>query len=86
MYTVNIKCNTYLDVVGIATYTLDLENSVMVLENVMFAPGMRHNLVSVPALLKNGLKVRIYNNRVSIGKDKKVYAMGKYDADHEFKL
>lgn len=79
--------NTYLDVVGIGSYRLDLGDSVMVLKNVMFAPGMRRNLVSVPALLKNGLEVRFYNNRVSIGKDKKVYAMGKYEPDHElFKL
>ena len=79
--------NTYLDVVGIGTYKLDLEDSVMFLKNVMFAPSMRRNLVSVPALLKNGLEVRFYNKRVSIRKDKKIYAMGKYEPDHElFKL
>ena len=55
---------------GIGTYRLDLEDGVMILNNVMFAPGMRRNLVSVPALLKNGLEVRFYNNWVSIGKDK----------------
>lgn len=55
----------------------------MMLKNLMFAPSMRHNLVSVLALLKNGLEVRFYHNRILIGKDK-MYAMGKYKPDHEF--
>lgn len=37
--------NTYLDVIGIGTYMLVLEYSVMILKNVMFAPGMRRNLL-----------------------------------------
>ena len=79
--------NTYLNVVGIGTYRLDLEDNVIVLKNVMFAPGMRRNLSFVLAILKNWLEVCFYNNIVSMGKDKKVYAMGNCKPDHElFKL
>ena len=79
--------NTYLEVVGIGTYKLDVGNSIMVLKNVLYAPGMRRNLISVHALTKNGLEVRFYNGRVSIGRDKKVFAMGRLEPDHElFKL
>ena len=36
--------NTYLEVVGIGTYKLDVRNSIMVLKNVLYAPGMRRHL------------------------------------------
>ena len=55
----------------------------MVLKEVFYAPGIRRNLISVPALLKKGLEVRFYNNRVSIRKDKKVFAMGKFVPEHD---
>ena len=66
--------NTYLNVEGVGSYRLDLGNSIMILKDVFYAPWIRHNLISVPALIKNGLEVRFYNKRVYIGKDKKVLA------------
>lgn len=59
--------NTYLDMVGIGAYRLDLDNSAMVPKNMIFVPGLMHNLIYVSAQLK----MRFYNNRILIGKDKK---------------
>src|SRR5262249_8982089 len=75
--------NTYLEVEGVGTYRLDLGDTGMVLQNVFYAPAIRRNLISVPALVKNKLEVRFYNNRVSIEKDKEVLAMGKFVPEHD---
>ncbi|XP_020264238.1 uncharacterized protein LOC109840129 [Asparagus officinalis] len=64
--------NTYLDVEGISSYRLDLGDNILVLKDVFYAPGIRRNLISVPSLMKKGLEVKFYNNRVSIGKNNKV--------------
>ena len=75
-----MKNNTYLNVVGIDTCRLDFEDNMMIPKIVMFVPSTRCNH-------ENGLEVYFYNNIVSIGKGKKLYAMGKYELDHElFKL
>ena len=68
---------------GVGSYRLDLENNVMILKDVFHAPSIKCNLISVPALMKKGLEVRFYNKRVSIGKDGKVFAMGKFVLEHD---
>lgn len=73
---------TYLDVVGVGTYKLDLGDSIMVLKDVSFVPRIRRNLIYVPALTRNGLEVRFYNDIFLIEKDNEVFAMGKYEPEH----
>ena len=75
--------NTYLDVEGVDSYRLDLEDSIMILKDVFYAPGIRRNLIFVPALIKNGLEVRFYNKRVFIGKDNEVLVMGVFVPEHD---
>lgn len=36
-----------------------------------------------PCTDKNGLEIYFYNGTISIGKDKKVFAMGRLEHDHE---
>ena len=78
-----MKNNTYLDVEGFGSYRLDLGDSIMILKDVFYALGIRHNLISVPVFIKNGLEVCFYNKCVSIGKDKKVLAIGMYVPEHD---
>ena len=75
--------NTYLDVEGVDSYRLDLGDNIMILKDVFYTPGIRCNLIFVSALKKNGLEVRFYNKRVSIGKDKKVLTMGVFVPEHD---
>lgn len=78
---------TGLDVVGFGTYKLDLGNSTLVLKDVLFIPVIRHNLNSVPAFIKNGMKVQFCDNKFSIGKDNEVFDVGIYEPVHGlFKL
>ena len=75
--------NTYLDVEGVGSYRLDLGDNIMILKDAIYAPGIRRNLISVLLLIKNDLEVHFYNKRVSIGKDKKVLAMGVFVQEHD---
>jgi hypothetical protein len=72
---------------GIGTYLLDLGDSIMILKGILYAPSIKENLIFISTLMKKGLEVRFYNNRVSLGKDKKVFAMRNYVLGHDlFKL
>ena len=78
-----MRNNIYLDVEGVGSYRLDMGDSIMILKDVFYAPSIRCNLISVLALINNGLEVCFYNKRVSIGKDKKVLAMGVFVSEHD---
>ena len=78
---------THLDVVGVGTYKLNLKDNLLVLKDVLFVPGIRRDLISVPALSKKGLVVHFYDNKFSISKDNEIFATGYYEPEHGlFKL
>lgn len=78
---INMENNIYLDVKGIDSCRLDLDNTV-VLKDVFYVLDIRRNLIYVSVYLKKGLEVIFHNNRVSIRKDKKEFSMDKFVPKH----
>ena len=58
--------NTYVNVLGEGDCKINNSKSTIVLKNVLFAPNIRRNLVSVSVLQKKGFET--INGVVTIGK------------------
>ena len=72
-----MRNNTYCDVLGIGTVRISLpgQNNLL-LTDVLYAPNMRRNLLSVPRLDDKGFEVRFRSSKVSIGKHGRILAWG----------
>ncbi|KAM1386317.1 hypothetical protein ACFX2F_032787 [Malus domestica] len=75
--------NTYVDVLGEGDCKINNSKSTTVLKNVMLAPNIRRNLVTVSVLEKKGFKTKFMNGDVTIGK--KGYIYHKNEALDKFK-
>lgn len=52
-----MKNNTYNDVIGIESYQLNVERTIINLNDVMYIFKMRKNLLSIPALTEKEFEV-----------------------------
>ncbi|KAM1500447.1 hypothetical protein ACFX10_023002 [Malus domestica] len=68
--------NTYVDVLGEGDCKIKNSKSTIVLKNVLFAPNIRRNLVSVSVPEKKGFETRFMNGAVTIGKKGYIYIRG----------
>uniref|UniRef100_A0A2N9F562 Reverse transcriptase Ty1/copia-type domain-containing protein n=1 Tax=Fagus sylvatica TaxID=28930 RepID=A0A2N9F562_FAGSY len=60
--------NTYSDVLGEGKCKFSIGDSVIVLNNVLYVPSVRRNLISVPVLDEKGFEVKMKYDRVFISK------------------
>uniref|UniRef100_A0A2N9G0N8 CCHC-type domain-containing protein n=1 Tax=Fagus sylvatica TaxID=28930 RepID=A0A2N9G0N8_FAGSY len=60
--------NTYGDVLGEGKCKFSIGDSVIVLNNVLYVPSVRRNLISVPVLDEKGFEVKMKSGRVFISK------------------
>ncbi|KAF3790622.1 hypothetical protein EJ110_NYTH16182 [Nymphaea thermarum] len=60
--------NSYCDIMGVGSYQLNVGDISVVLNEVLYVPSMRRNLVSVPALTGKGFEVRFVPKKVTMGK------------------
>uniref|UniRef100_A0A2N9IS84 Retrovirus-related Pol polyprotein from transposon TNT 1-94-like beta-barrel domain-containing protein n=1 Tax=Fagus sylvatica TaxID=28930 RepID=A0A2N9IS84_FAGSY len=61
--------NTYSDVLGEGKCKFSIGDSVIVLNNVLYVPSVRRNLISIPVLDEKGFEVKMKSGRVFISKD-----------------
>lgn len=92
-YRIYMGNDAYTEVQAIGTYKLNVGTYNIVLTEVLYAPGMRRNLISVPMLVKKGYDVRFYRQQklgfltVTIGKHGQALVRGALDPGHDlFKL
>lgn len=64
--------NTYIDVLGEGDCKLSCNGTNVILKNVLYAPTIRRNLISVAMLEKKGFEVRFKTGVVTIGKEGRV--------------
>uniref|UniRef100_A0A2N9FK26 CCHC-type domain-containing protein n=1 Tax=Fagus sylvatica TaxID=28930 RepID=A0A2N9FK26_FAGSY len=60
--------NTYSDVLGEGRCKFSIGDSVIILNNVLYVPSVRRNLISVPVLDEKGFEVKMKSGRVFISK------------------
>jgi hypothetical protein len=60
--------NTYSDVFGVGRCKFSNGDSIIVLNNVLYVPSVRKNLISVLVLDEKGFEVKIKSDRVFISK------------------
>ena len=63
-----MRNNTYNDVLGEGRCKSSIGDSVIVLNNVLYVPTVRRNLISVPVLDEKGFEVKMKSGRVFIKK------------------
>ena len=63
-----MRNNTYNDVLGEGRCKSSIGDSVIVLNNVLYVPTVRRNLISVPVLDEKGFEVKMKFGRVFIKK------------------
>ena len=63
-----MRNNTYNDVLGEGRCKSSIGDSVIVLNNVLYVPTVRRNLISVPMLDEKGFEVKMKSGRVFIKK------------------
>ncbi|KAL4187362.1 hypothetical protein AMTRI_Chr09g38660 [Amborella trichopoda] len=69
--------DTYCDVLGVGTFKLCLPGGTnLLLTDILYAPNIRRNLISVPRLDDKGYKIRFKSGRVTIGKHSIVLMYG----------
>ena len=69
--------NTYCDVLDIGTVKIMIPRERnLYLSNVLFAPTMRRNLISIPCLDEKGFEIRFHFGKVSIGKHGRILMWG----------
>ncbi|KAK0606530.1 hypothetical protein LWI29_000218 [Acer saccharum] len=68
--------NTYVDVLGEGDCKIISKTSTIILKNVLYAPSIRRNLVSVSVLEKKGFEIRFKSGLVTIGKNDIVLLKG----------
>ncbi|KAF3787757.1 Retrovirus-related Pol polyprotein from transposon TNT 1-94 [Nymphaea thermarum] len=79
--------NFYRDVLGIGAYRLNVGGISVVLNEVLYVPSMRRNLVSVPALTGKGFEVRFIPRKITVGKHGRFMFGEKFVKEHGmFKL
>ncbi|KAL4199023.1 hypothetical protein AMTRI_Chr03g49100 [Amborella trichopoda] len=69
--------DTYYDVLGVGTFKLCLPGETnILLTDTLYAPNMRHNLISVPRLDGKGYEIRFRSGQVTIGKHSRALVYG----------
>ena len=63
-----MRNNTYNDVLGEVKCKFSIGDSVIVLNNVLYMPSIRRNLISIPVLDEKGFEVKMKSGRVFISK------------------
>lgn len=59
---VKLGDNKVVNIEGTGTVTISIEGKGKLINDVHFAPGLAHNLISVGQLIENGLKVEFDDN------------------------
>ena len=69
--------NSYCDVLGTGTIQIQLKGgNNLILTDVLCAPNMRKNLISVPQLDKKGFGTRFVSGKVTVGRKKNILFIG----------
>uniref|UniRef100_A0A2N9EP82 Integrase catalytic domain-containing protein n=1 Tax=Fagus sylvatica TaxID=28930 RepID=A0A2N9EP82_FAGSY len=74
--------NTYSDVLGEGRCKFSIGDSVIVLNNVLYVPSVRRNLISVPVLDEKSFEVKMKSGRVFISKGDIAVSGVKVDDDY----
>lgn len=73
-----IRNNMYIDVICIGFYHLNIGRTIILLNDVLYIPKIRRNILSIPTLTRKELKLQFVLGKVTIGKYGRVIFEGNF--------